>query len=123
MPLAREVARESGVHLCGHGGNRARVLGALAGVGLRLAGQDGLFLWMPGTRTLPLRATYRQLRATVPIDTARAPDRTAPGPDDVVQLGDWVRPVLIEHHAVLLLQPRGAQGTWTVQPRSVVTLH
>lgn len=123
VPLAGEVAREVGVHLSGHGGTEDGVLGALAGVGLHLSGSDGFFLWMPGTRELPMRTTYAELLRRVPIDAACDPHGDEPDPGDVLELGGWVRPVLLARRALLLLQPRATDGTWTVQPRYVVREH
>ncbi|MBW0102559.1 hypothetical protein I4I78_09000 [Pseudonocardia sp. KRD-291] len=121
---ARALAARVGVHLSGHGGTEDGVLGALAGVGLHLSGADGFFLWMPGTRRLPERLTYAALCDAVPIDGAADPAGRVPAADDLVELGDWVRPVLRGGRAVLLLQapPQGERHprTWTVAPRSVV---
>lgn len=123
VPLAREVAREVGVHLSGHGGTEDGVLGALAAVGLHLGGGDGFFLWMPGTRELPTSATYAELRSRVPIDAACDPQEAEPAPDDLLELGDWVRPVLLAGRAVLLLRPQAPDGTWMVAPRYQVREH
>ncbi|WP_018334776.1 hypothetical protein [Actinomycetospora chiangmaiensis] len=123
VPLAHDVARDVGVHLSGHGGTEDGVLGALAAVGLHLSGADGFFLWMPGTRELPTSATYAELRDRVPIDAACDPHGAEPAPGDVLELGDWVRPVLLAGRAVLLLRPQADDGSWVVQPRYVVREH
>lgn len=117
--VARELAARAGVHLSGHGGTRDGVIGALAAVGLHLSGSDGLFLSMPGIRDLAGSCTYAELRAAVPVDAARGPGGAEPEPGDVLELGDWVRPVLLDGCAVLLLQAP-VDGVWAVQPRAVV---
>jgi len=47
-----------------------------------------------------------------------------PGPGEVIDLGDWVRPVLLDGLAVLLLEPPRQQDsggrTWRTAPRAVV---
>jgi len=115
VSAARELARTHGVHLSGHGGTEGGVLGALAGVGLHLSGSDGFFLWMPGLRRLPETLPLRTLLATVPIDGVDPGPGTGPGPDDVIELGDWVRPVWRDERAVLLLE-RTTEG-WRVAPK------
>ena len=113
------LAARTGVDLSAHGGTRDGVIGALAAVGLALSGEDGLFLDLPGVRELAGACTYAELLATTPIDVARDPDGREPAPSDRLELGDWVRPVLREGRAILLLQP-AVDGVWTVQPRAVV---
>ena len=127
--LAYGVAAGCDVHLSGHGGTHGGVIGALAAVGLHLSGDDGLFLWMPGIRTLSGWATYHDLLHLVPIDVALDPKGAEPGPDDVIELGTWVRPVLVGGRAVLLLEPRrlsspvAPPSRWEVSPREVVKTH
>ena len=50
------LAKEAGIHLSEHGGTGDGVIGALAGIGLRLSGEDGRYrgwyhLGLPGTTT------------------------------------------------------------------------
>ena len=113
------LATRTRVHLSGHGGTDGGVIGALAAVGLALSGADGLFLTMPGIRDLAGACTYAELRERVPIDVARGPGGAVPGAGDRIELGDWVRPVLLDGRAVLLLQAP-VDGVWAVQPRAVV---
>lgn len=124
---AWELAAATGVHLSGHGGTRDGVIGALAGVGLHLTGEDGFFLWMPGTRDLPSRIRGSELMAAIPVDAALDPDGRSPGPDDVVELGDWVRPVFRGRRAVLLLDRPVVDDDhhriWRTSPRSIVRGH
>lgn len=124
---ARELAAELGVHLSGHGGTQGGVIGALAAVGLHLSGNDGLFITLPGIRQLPLQATIDELRARTPIDLVRDSTHRQPAPGELIELGDWVRPVLIDGRAVLLLespreQPDGGR-LWRTAPRAVVKQH
>jgi len=66
----------------------------------------------------------------VPIDAARSEAGEEPAPDDLVDLGDWVRPVLDGGQAVLLVDrvvPEGGQEDadrrWAVLPRDAVKAH
>lgn len=124
---ARELAERLGVQLSGHGGTEGGVLGALAAVGLQLSGDDGLFLTLPGLEDLPNEATIDELLARVPVDHARDADQGQPDRGEVIELGDWVRPVLLAGCAVLLLDPPRRQPdgrrTWRTAPRAVVKKH
>lgn len=120
----RELATTLGVHLSGHGGTGDGVIGALAAIGLHLSGNDGLFITLPGIRDLPNEAAIDTVRALAPIDLARDGMDRRPGPGEVIELGDWVRPVLLDGLAVLLLesprhQPNGSR-VWRTAPRAVV---
>lgn len=124
---ACELAANVGVHLSGHGGTQDGVIGALAAIGLHLSGNDGLFITLPGIRELPLQATIDDLHARTPIDLARDSMLRQPAPGELIELGDWVRPVLIDGRAVLLLEPPREQPDgrrrWRTAPRSVVKQH
>jgi hypothetical protein len=134
LESARRLAGSCGVHASGHGGDSGGIIGSLAAVGLHLSGSDGFFLWMPGIRELDGRMTYEQLRGRLPIDVALDPDGEEPASDDLIDLGDWVRPVWKDRRAVLLLwsassaddlagDPVGratGRKVWRVAPRYIV---
>lgn len=124
---ARRLGEELGVHVSGHGGTHDGMLGALAAVGLQLSGDDGLFITVPGLENLPAEATVDELRAAVPIDDARDGSGRRPEPGELIELGDWVRPVLLGGRAVLLLDPPlqhpDGRRRWRTAPRSVVKKH
>lgn len=124
---ARELADRLGLHLSGHGGTEGGVLGALAAAGLQLSGDDGLFLTLPGLEDLPHRSTIDELLARVPLDHARDANQHQPDRGELIELGDWVRPVLLAGRAVLLLDPprRSPDGRreWRTAPRAVVKRH
>lgn len=120
---AAALAAACAVSLSAHGGDGGGVIGALAALGLHLGGDDGRFLWMPGLRDLAGRVTYDRLRSLAPIDVARDPAGREPKRDDIIDLGDWVRPVLRGSRSVLLLaaRPRNVRAaTWTVLARDAV---
>lgn len=121
---AHQLAANAGVHLSGHGGTNGGVIGALAAIGLQLSGNDGLFITLPGIRTLPYTATFDELLDYTTIDDARDNEYQRPSGDETIELGDWVRPILLDGEAVLLLesaipQPDGSR-IWRTAPRSVV---
>lgn len=124
---ARACAAQCGVHLSGHGGTEDGVIGALAAVGLHLHGSDGFFLWMPDVRNMPPGwCSYQHLMHTLPIDDACTLNGDRPSPDTTVEIGPWIRPLLLDGHAVLLLEriePADAPPTWRTAPRDVVKQH
>ena len=135
---ATALAPEVNVDLSVHGGNGRGVIGALAAVALHVSGDDGVFVWMPDIRDLAGQLTYRQLRLLAPaIDVALDASGREPAPEDFIDLGDRVRPVLLGGRAVLLLEPpmtttaqSGGFGarpkpvtSWSISPRDVVNQH
>jgi hypothetical protein len=124
---ARRLAGEVGVHLSGHGGTHDGMIGALAAVGLHLSGNDGLFLTLPGIHELPENATIDDLCTLTPIDCARDSTHRRPTAGETIELGDWVRPVLLDGRAVLLLEPPREQPdgrrVWRTAPRYIVKQH
>ncbi|OBK51271.1 hypothetical protein [Mycobacterium kubicae] len=124
---AHAVATRLGVHLSGHGGTHGGVIGALAAVGLHLSGNDGLFITLPGLEELPREATADDLRVHSPIDLMRDGQHQEPGSGELIELGDWVRPVLLDGRAVLLLDPPwheiDGRRRWRTAPRAVVRRH
>jgi hypothetical protein len=107
---AYALARQLGVHLSEHGGSGQGVIGALAGVGLRLGGNDGrlrgqLPLGTPGeTRTVSF------LRGQPLIEVVRALDGTLPTAGEKVELGEKIKTVLLEGKSVLLVESTGASA-------------
>ncbi|QLL07937.1 hypothetical protein [Mycobacterium vicinigordonae] len=123
---ARALATALGLHLSGHGGTQDGVLGALAAVGLHLSGNDGLFITLPGLYELPHVATVGEIYDRIPLDDARDGDNRRPARDELVELGDWVHPVLLGGRSVLLLEPprESRDGrVWRAAARAVVKQH
>ena len=102
--LAYGVAAELGIHLSEHGGTGDGVVGALAGTGLRLSGNDGRFrgkitIGMPGESL-----TVAEIYAKTYITRVRnKEDGRFLLPDERVELGEVVKAVLIDREAVLLV--------------------
>jgi hypothetical protein len=122
---ARALADDLGIHLSPHGGDGGGIIGALAAVGLHCGGADGRFLWMPGMREVSGTKTYGELLAAVPIDAALDPSGAEPAPDDPIDLGEWVRPILRDGRAVLLLDPplpesSDGQTRWVASTKEAV---
>ena len=99
------LAQELGVHLSEHGGTGQGVVGALAGVGLRLGGDDGrLKGWLDfGSDQQVLNVGELCLHSYV--DRVQALDGKALARQELVRLGEKPKTVLIEGQLVLLVSP------------------
>lgn len=123
---ARTFAAQRGVRLSGHGGTEDGVIGALAAVGLHLQGSDGFFIWTPGIRDMRAGwCSYQHLIHRLRVDDARTLDGDRPTPDTTVEVGPWIRPLLLGGQVVLLLEriETDAPPTWRTAPRDVVRRH
>ena len=135
--VALTFADSCDITLSAHGDDGGGIIGALAALALHVSGEDGRFLWMPGLRELKGRVTYEELRARAPINEARDMSGREPKAEDVIDLGNWVRPVLRQSASVLLLQAQASMAaeqapeptgrseadrpaTWAVVSRDVV---
>jgi len=120
---AYELALRAGIHLSEHGGSGQGVIGALAGAGLRLGGNDGrlkgqLACAVPGTVV-----SVADLCARADIDEVRALDGSDLDSLDMVRFGEKVKTVLLDNRSVLLVVAiDGAQtGTrWQTCPRQLL---
>jgi hypothetical protein len=113
-------AERLGVHLSEHGGTGLGVIGALAGAGLRLTGNDGLFLGKPRIPKQQGKATVATIR-TFGIDAVQSLEGTTLDDGDPVQIDEeWVKPVLLENRCVLLVEPnKTGDCTWKACGRDI----
>ena len=109
------LAASLGVHLSEHGGTGQGVIGALAGAGLRLGGNDGRLkgsVKTPGGAAL-LKA--RELRELPEVDKVACVAGGVVRDDDLVRLGDKAKTVMLGGASVLLVsavEPDGSQVRW-----------
>jgi hypothetical protein len=101
---AYALARLAGVHLSEHGGTGQGVIGALAGAGLRLSGNDGRLKGWLDIAAPAGRVSVADLRAHAGVDLVRSVDGREVAGDDLVRLGDKVKTVLLDGKAVLLIE-------------------
>ena len=106
------LAQALGIHLSEHGGSGQGVIGALAGAGLRLSGNDGRLKGRLAIAATNGRATVAELQAHADVDEIRTLDGRIPEAADLVRLGDKVKTVLLGGKSVLLVEPLagGADG-------------
>jgi hypothetical protein len=111
---AYALANELGIHLSEHGGTGDGVVGALAGAGLRLSGNDGRFrgklsLALPGQALSVEEICNRSYISKI----RNKQDGRNLNNWELVELGETVKAVLMDGEAVLLVNPLavpGAQG-------------
>jgi hypothetical protein len=102
-------------------GDHAGIIGALAAVGLRAAGNDGRFLWLTGLRELSGVYAADQLRRATPIELIQTIDGVDVPPTDRIEMGEWVRPLLKQGHAVLLVEEaQNDEHEWRVISKDVI---
>lgn len=85
---AYNLAETAGVHLTEHGGTGQGVIGALAGIGLRLSGNDGRFRGWYHFGRAGSEITVKELCAQDPVDQIRTETGEVLSGDTIVQLGD-----------------------------------
>ncbi len=105
MKDAYGLAEEQGVHLSSHGGTGQGIIGALAGVGLRLGGNDGRMrgsIQMPGAKSL---VPVRDILSHPGVDAVRTMEGVLPDDSDMVRLVDKVKTVLLGGSLALLVVP------------------
>ena len=101
---AHSLQHETGLLLEGLTGSRDGMIGALAAIALRAAGNDGRFLWLPGLRELTGSYTADELKRIAHIDQIQALHGNDPLEFDKIEVGDWVRPILRSGKSVLLVE-------------------
>lgn len=100
------LADELGVHLSEHGGTGLGVIGALAGTGLRLSGNDGRVRGKIKTNYKDNIASVRELLDHTYIEMVKSiEDGYVLGDKEKVLLGDTVKGVLLNNKLVLLVNP------------------
>lgn len=114
MQRAFELAGRLGVHLSEHGGTGQGVIGALAGAGLRLYGNDGR---MKGALDFGGRTVLRvaELLDHPDVDEVRPMCGAALNPAELVEIGEKPKTVLQQGASVLLvtaLSREGSEAAW-----------
>ncbi|BCG46051.1 Predicted DNA-binding protein containing a Zn-ribbon domain [Citrifermentans bremense] len=105
MDEAYGLARRLGVHLSQHGGTGQGVIGALAGAGLRLWGNDGRLKGaLEFAQPCPTLRVAELLQHPL-VDAVRCADGGAPHEDDLVSIGEKPKTVLLGGSSVLLVSP------------------
>lgn len=103
MDEAYRLAERLGVHLSEHGGTGQGVIGALAGAGLRLGGNDGRLKGSLDLGSRDQAFSVASLRTSDHVDCVRTKGGITLADDEKVLLVDKVKTVLLAGEAVLLV--------------------
>lgn len=102
---AYELALRHNIHLSAHGGTGDGVIGALAGVGLRLSGNDGRLRGKLQIGEIDSAVSVAVMRTHAPVDVVRSIGGKPLYNEELVRLGEKVKAVYLEGKAVLLVSP------------------
>lgn len=98
---AIELAGVTGVHLSEHGSTGGGIIGALAGVGLRLGGNNGRFKGWLTVKEDDRIITVERLLGNYDINEIRDVCGKIIKPDDTVSLDERIKTVLLDGRCVL----------------------
>ncbi|WP_352420632.1 hypothetical protein [Proteiniborus sp.] len=101
--LAYETAKRLGIHLSEHGGTGQGVVGALAGVGLRLSGNDGRIKGKIHFETENGFLTAKEIKKRSNIEVIQSLDYEDIDDNELIKLGEKVKAVLLYNKQVLLV--------------------
>lgn len=128
---AYDLADKLGVHLSEHGGTGGGIIGALAGVGLRLYGCDGRIKGKYYEDSPGKIVTVREILRETNISQIGSMTGLAIGLDEPVQVGTKVKSVWLNRQNTLLLEPlygdvrdpaRGKPVKWQTVRREKITV-
>lgn len=100
---AYAFAREHGIHLSEHGGTGQGVIGALAGIGLRLTGNDGRIKGRLNLGATDELITVEEILRHPQIDAVQNMEHAPIAIDQLVRLGEKIKTVWLNHQNVLLV--------------------
>lgn len=101
--IAYKTAKQLGVHLSEHGGTGDGIIGALAGVGLRLTGSDGRIRGRVTFPSLGNVLTVKEILDNSTIDEVRSLEGEAISEDYRVILGEKIKTVFLDYKEVLFI--------------------
>ncbi len=100
---AYRLSKKLDIHLSEHGGTGIGVIGALAGTGLRLSGNDGRFRGHFKIDRQSDIVSVEQIRKQTHVECARSLDGKILSDGEQIRLGDKVKSVLMENKSTLLV--------------------
>lgn len=117
--MAYDLAGQVGVHLSEHGGTGQGVVGALAGIGLRLGGNDGRLKGWLNIRTDNGMATVGDILGQVRLHGVRTMDGHLLDKEEVIAVDEKPKAVLVDGGTYLMVSPmQSVDGVrWRTTPR------
>lgn len=103
---AFKLAEESGIFLEAYTGERIGVIGALAAIGLRRAGNDGRNIWLKGLELRDLKGVYKagELRKIINIQAIISKDGGEINDGDRIEVGEWLRPPIKNNKNTIIVE-------------------
>ena len=101
---AEQTASQSRIRCEGLTGTHGGIIGALSAIGLHRAGNDGRFLWLPGLRELKGKYRVSEICTMGHIDRVCTLSNSELHSESIVDVGDWIRPVLRDGKATLYVK-------------------
>ena len=103
---ARLLARNNGVYLEGFTGTEDGVIGSLAAIGLRKAGNDGRCLWVKGKDLREISGTFTvaEILKMVAVDGVTDKDFNKLQEDQHIMVGEWMKPIVKDHKLIIIAE-------------------
>jgi len=126
MQDAGELADQTGIYLKGFTGNHEGIIGALSAIGLHAGGNDGRYIWRRGIRELREMESgmyqSQELKEMLALDDIRTLEQVKPMKEDRISINEWVRPILKDHKAVLIIEKTEKQDEyeWKLTPKELI---
>jgi hypothetical protein len=114
-PLAHELANFHNIFLEGLTGEKIGVIGALAAIGLRHAGNDGRVLWLPLLRETEGIFTSEELKKRLTVDRITTKEGIEIRNGDTIRADNWIRPVMRENKITLIVEKSEDHGQYEWQ--------
>ncbi len=118
---AYSLAKKMNIHLSEHGGTGIGVIGALAGIGLRLTGNDGRFKGQHKFEVEKEVLTVEEILENKDIDEVREVNKEKLDSEESVQLCKKIKTVLIDNKSVLLVYKENVNDEkWSMCNRAML---
>ncbi len=122
---AYDLAQKLEIHLTPHGGTGHGVIGALAGIGLRLSGNDGRLKGGLKIGAENSIFSVSDICAHPHVDAVSSMEGYTLEPEERVRMGDKMKTVLMGGKSVLLVMPSGGEPgdvPWRTCPRQLLKI-
>jgi len=116
---ARAFARKHAIFLEGWR-QGSGLVGAMAAAGLRRSGNDGRFIWLARLRELSGHYTAEDLMALTAIDRILDIQGSPLDPNEVIEVGDWVRPLNKDQQIIMVVERGHGKDAWVPASREYI---
>ncbi|WP_276620155.1 hypothetical protein [Syntrophomonas wolfei] len=107
---AYKTAEHCGLHISEHGGTGLGIIGALAGIGLRITGNDGRFQGRMQLGNSGETIAVGEIISKTEIDEVQSIDGQVLANHETMVIGEKIKTVLLEGKRILLVYREG--GAW-----------